>query len=308
MSIPSSAKQCRPRLLLNQDREQAVLASIHQIENVLLSRLKEYELSSTSEVHLAEGTVGIALFFAYLHASGLGPARQQAFDCLAPGFEALAAQPMGASLYAGFTGIAWTAQHINTLLGDSPDDIGSDIDLALETYLKQSPWNHDYDLISGLVGLGIYCLERADSPVARQCLELIVERLSELAEPDGGGLRWHTRANLLPPEQREDYPRGYYNLGLAHGVPGIIGLLGRIHAAGISRERSSRLLEGAVRWLLQQRLPQDAGSSFSSNSPPKMQRSGARCQSISRIARNASRIGAWLSNVKPGRRSGPAIA
>jgi lantibiotic biosynthesis protein len=264
MSIPSTARVRQLRLLLDQDQGQSVLASIHEIERTLASRLKDCELSSTSEVDLAEGTAGIALFFAYLHAAGLAPTRKLAFDCLTPAVNALAARPLTASLHSGFTGIAWAAQHITTLLVDSTDDIGGDIDLALETYLGHSPWNLDYDLISGLVGLGVYCFERENSPVATRCLELIVERLFELAEPSGGGLCWHTHASLLLPQERESCPQGYYNLGLAHGLPGIIALLGRVHAAGISREKSGRLLEGAVHWLLRQRLPHDAQSSFSS--------------------------------------------
>jgi lantibiotic biosynthesis protein len=258
----STAANLRPwRRLLDENRAQAVLTSLHDIEGALVSQLKGQEGLSTSNVHLSEGTAGIALFFAYLQASDMAPRRERPFDCLAPALEALAARRMTASLYSGFAGIAWAAQHVTELLGGSSDDLG-EIDLALETYLTQSPWNHQYDLINGLVGIGVYCLERASSPVATRCLELVVERLSELAERSGDGLRWHTRPDLLIPEQREKYPQGYYNLGLAHGLPGIIALLARMHAAGISREKTGQLLEGAVQWLLQQRLPPGTQSSF----------------------------------------------
>jgi hypothetical protein len=91
---------------------------------------------------------------------------------------------------------------------------------------------------------------------------LILERLAELAEVSGNGTTWFTPPELLPPQQRELYPNGYYNLGLAHGVPGIIALLGRMYSAGIAPARTSSLLDGAVRWLLQQRLPEKAKSSF----------------------------------------------
>jgi len=182
---------------------------------------------------------------------------------------------MTASLYAGFTGIALAVQHVSTLLGTSADDAGNEIDLALEIYLTQSPWNHDYDLIHGLVGVGVYCLERAN-PATMKCLELIVERLSELAEPSGDGLCWLTRPDLLRGWQREKYPQGHYDLGLAHGLPGIIALLGKIHAAGVSREKTGRLLGGAVQWLLRQRLPQRAQSSFSAFHIPGRQSEGCR--------------------------------
>jgi len=219
MCTPSAAGMRAWRPLLDEDQSQATLASIHEIKSALVSHFKSVDLSSNSNVCLAEGSAGIALFFAYLQASGLTPTKELGFDSLARGVEALAARPMTASLYNGFTGIAWAAQHITTLLNHTCDDIAGEIDLALETYLKHSPWVHDYDLTLGLVGLGVYSLERSKSPVAIRCLELIVERLSELAEPCGDGLRWHTPPHFLPPDQRKHYPQGYYNLGLAHGVP-----------------------------------------------------------------------------------------
>jgi lantibiotic modifying enzyme len=241
-----------------------------------VSHEKGADLSSTSDVYLAEGTAGIALFCAYSQTSKLAPMRELAFDYLAPAVDALAAQPMNASLFTGFAGIAWAAHHVTTLLGDPSYDLGSDIDVALETYLRHSPWNHRYDLMHGLVGVGVYCLERANCPAATRCLELIVERLSGLAAPSDIGLRWHTHPNLLSPHKKESHPQGYFDLGLAHGLPGIIALLGRIHAAGISREKTGRLLEGAVQWLLRQKLPDSSQSSFPALHVPGRQPEGCR--------------------------------
>src|SRR5262245_42051645 len=182
----SAATKLQPwRLPLDADRGQSVLASIHEIEGALVSHLRGGELSSVNKPDLAEGTAGIALFFAYLQAAHLATTGKLAADWLAPAVDALADQPMTASLYSGFTGIAWATQRVTTLLGDSSTVLAGDIDIALETYLSHSPWNHDYDLIKGLVGIGVYCLERVNTPIAMRCLELIVERLSELAEPSG---------------------------------------------------------------------------------------------------------------------------
>lgn len=276
MYTPPAAKLQPWRPLLNEDRGQAVLASIREIADTLVSHLKDNESLATSNVQLAEGAAGIALFFAYLQAAGLAATREMAFDCLAPGLDALTTRPMNASLFSGFTGIAWAVQHITALLGDSSDDIAGEIDCALETYLTHSPWTGDYDLLKGLVGLSVYCVERTHLPVAVRCLELIVEHLSESAESCGYGLRWLTHPHLTLPQQRANYPQGCYNLGLAHGVPGIIALLGRIHAAGIAREKSGRLLEGAVQWLLQQRLPYDSRSCFASILVPGRQPESCR--------------------------------
>jgi lantibiotic modifying enzyme len=53
----------------------------------------------------------------------------------------------------------------------------------------------------------------------------------------------------LPVWQRALAPDGYYNLGLAHGIPGIIAILARYVAAGVDVRRAQPLLESAVAYL-----------------------------------------------------------
>lgn len=148
--------------------------------------------------------------------------------------------------------------------GDAGDtDDGADaIDDALLGLVRMQPWSHDYDLISGLVGMGVYALERLPRPAARQCLEEILDRLDERAERGPHGITWHTPPEHLPPHQLALHPGGYYNLGLAHGVPGVIGLLGAMWAADVARPRVAALLEPAVAWLLSRALPPGLGARY----------------------------------------------
>src|SRR5262249_41099381 len=140
------------------------------------------------------------------------------------------------------TGLGWATEHLRThLCRLDADDINGEIDQTLAELLAQAPWKDDYDLVSGLVGYGVYALERLPSPGAVACLEAIVTHQEATSEEQSGGLTWWTRPELLPPHQHQMAPQGYYNLGLAHGVPGVIALLGRICAAGIAAERARRL-------------------------------------------------------------------
>jgi hypothetical protein len=127
-------------------------------------------------------------------------------------------------------------------------------------HLALSPWPGDYDLISGLVGFGVYALDRLPRPLAAACLERVVERLDELAQRDGDRVSWHTPARLLPEWQRKIAPGGYHNLGLAHGMAGVVGLLGAAAGAGALAPAGHRLLAGVVDWLLERRLPAGAGA------------------------------------------------
>jgi len=98
------------------------------------------------------------------------------------------------------------------------------------------------------------------------CLKLVVIRLEGIAKHTTSGITWHTAPELLPLATRKGFPQGYYNLGLAHGVPGIIALLGQICATADKHLQETRgkarpLLEGAVSWLLAQQ-PADQTQPF----------------------------------------------
>jgi lantibiotic modifying enzyme len=255
--------------LLDQDHAQAVLRSLAEVAEVLQNPDEKNQHGqadnefSAQPFSLGNGTAGVALFLAYLEKSGLFPgARQSAFAQMNRAIEAVANQYTSPALYGGFTGVGWAAEHVTKLLAESSEDLNSDLDSAVEQFVGVSPWKDDYDLISGLVGLGVYCLERGSSPAANHALELIVERLDETAERSEDAVTWFTPPSLLIRMQTEKHPDGFYNLGVAHGVPGVIALLGRIYASGIAKDKTSWLLERAVTWLLKQRLPAGANSSF----------------------------------------------
>ncbi|MGK3967591.1 lanthionine synthetase C family protein [Sorangium sp. So ce118] len=170
------------------------------------------------------------------------------------------------ALHGGFTGVAWLATHLMDM-GAGDEDPNEDIDAALQALLARSPWPFDYDLAGGLVGIGVYFLERLGGPsrraAARGCLELIVERLAELALPSSAGVAWFTPATHLPSWQRALAPKGYYNFGVAHGIPGILALLAQVCEANVGGARARELLGRGVDWLLAQ-PPAQGGFRFPS--------------------------------------------
>lgn len=223
---------------------------------ILASDVKDHALAVVSEIvaalpdpssagiadpSLSRGDAGLAVLCAYLARAGLDDG-ENAMQFLAQAVNAVSSQTMNSSLYRGFTGIAWAVAHLQEQLVDSESDPNEAIDEALKAYLDQSPWPNDYDLINGLVGMGVYGMERCPRASAIACLERIVERLDETAESSADDVTWSTRPHLLPERQREQCPDGYYNLGLAHGVPGVIAFLGELCAAGVALEKAKPLL------------------------------------------------------------------
>ena len=213
---------------------------------------------------LAGGKAGLAVFFAYLaQAWGITEYVEKVVAFLNQAVQAVADLEMPPSLFSGFTGVAWAVEHLQgRLLDPAAADDGEAIDEALLTYLDRSPRAGAFDLVSGLVGFGAYALERLPRPTAARCLERVVDRLDEMAEHTPEGITWFTPPAALQPRLREQFPFGCYNLGVAHGVPGVIGLLGEFCASGGASGRARGLLDGAVAWLQRQELTRDEGAGF----------------------------------------------
>jgi lantibiotic modifying enzyme len=224
---------------------------------------------------LAAGQAGQALFYTYLalHTAETAAA-DRAADLLDRAAETLASTPMAPTFYGGFPGVAWTMEHLRGRLfendddGDEADDPLQEIDQALLGPLSRSPWPGEYDLIGGLAGLGVYALERLPHPTAKALLEQVVDRLAELAETLDDGTAWFTPPERLPEWQREIHTRGIYNLGLAHGLPGVVAVLAGAVGAGVAAGRARPLLDSSVRWLLARRYEPGLASCFGSTYTP----------------------------------------
>src|SRR5262245_6820488 len=154
------------------------------------------------------------------------------------------AQPRELALFSGATAIAWSIAH---LAGpETAQVVCSVFDAATAHELARS--TGDFDLLGGAVGSGIYALELGEA--GRALAIRVLDHLERRARPRCGGAAWHTPPELLPDWPRALAPAGYWNLGLAHGSPGVIALLARFVSAGIEPARAQRLLDDAVAALL----------------------------------------------------------
>lgn len=198
--------------------------------------------------YLAGGSVGRALLHARF-ADDDPAQREAALACLRHALPALHSRGGPASLYAGAAGIGWVLAHLRGSLLDERDR-GASLDRALLTLLDRRPWPGHFDLISGLTGLGVYALERLDARDGPALLERVVARLAEMAVRDGDEVWWWTRPEWLADHARARSPQGHIDLGIAHGVPGLVALLGAACAVGVAADTARVLLVGAVSWLL----------------------------------------------------------
>lgn len=236
------------------------------------------------------------LFFAYAWAAQ--PTREELEEralALLAGINERLERPMSnMSLWDGLAGIAWLNAHFERVFVDAEEDASNDdlahqepledagpaLDRVLTQLVRKRPPD-DYDLISGLVGIGMLGIERADTTTGTDLVVAVIDELARRRVSDAAGSTLLTAPGLLPPWQREQAPAGYYNLGVAHGVPGVIGFLAHAQAAGCCTDGAAPLLEELVAWVLAQRYrAAPCGGGFANWAIPGHAREaagGARC-------------------------------
>jgi lantibiotic biosynthesis protein len=240
-------------ILTGDDRAQA-LSIVRQIGDALTAR------DPDDSPGLANGDAGVALFFAYAAlAEGTRGWGACADERLEHAIDAVVGGTMSASLYGGFTGIAWAEMHLRRSRWQ--EDPCQPVDEALVDHLDGGPWTLAYDLVEGLIGIGLYAVDRialgVGGEAARRCGALVLEHLERLA---AGG--WWTAPQLLVPETARRYPNGYQNLGVAHGVPAVLPLLA-LFAEHVDRDRAGRMLTETSRWLTDRQNGAGVGARYS---------------------------------------------
>jgi hypothetical protein len=236
---------------------------------------------SARNASLADGPAGMALFYHYLDQARPGRGYDEmALAHLETAIGATAELVASPSLYGGFSGVAWALEHLTGRLLEVPaegeEDPGEDVARALGDYVAHTPWLDEYDLIGGLVGFGVWAIERGTRPGGAEAASNVVRRLAETAERQEDGIAWRTPPSRLLESEAKNFPDGYINTGVAHGVPGVIGVLGAMRARGLGGEPVGELLEGAMTWLLGQGLPPGSPSRYGYHVAPGVETSPAR--------------------------------
>jgi len=221
---------------------------------------------------IAGGNMGLAIFydeaFRALREQQYEQSREARWNAAV---DQLASDTTIPHLFAGYCGVGWGTHFLGSRTpaesgeeDPDSDSVHEELEEALLQDLEEMREPANFDLIGGAVGWGLYSLERWPHPRAHRALERIVDFLERSAESTRDGIRWWTAPHLLPPWQREMYPAGYHNLGLAHGMPAIWVLLSQAIERGVRTDVAQRLLEGSVRWVLSKKIDAGTGSWFPS--------------------------------------------
>jgi hypothetical protein len=212
---------------------------------------------------VAQGDAGLALLCAYVDACSPG----QGWDFTAHGFLETAARaaerngvrPTG--LFTGLSGLAFVAWSLSRdgaryqrLLLELEDALLPQATRLAEALVgSEGVPVGDFDLISGLSGVGAYLLCRLDRPEVRAALEGVLSGLVALTRPGRATPAWYTPPALMADQgMAARYPTGNLNCGLAHGIPGPLALMSLALREGVEVPGLAESIRETSRWLIDQ--------------------------------------------------------
>lgn len=207
------------------------------------------------------GAAGITLLHAVRAQAGAGEAdamRPWASDMLRSPIVAAARQGIG--LYEGAPAVAYVltfvgtpaAERLLTALDDHVRRLTTErLDAALDRMDRgQFAATAEFDLISGLTGLGVYHLRRGNTAELHATLSYLV-RLTEPVTSGGQTLPgwWATGSpgTMWPVE-------GHGNFGLAHGIAGPLALLATAALRGHTVDGQKAAITRICQWLYSWRI------------------------------------------------------
>jgi lantibiotic modifying enzyme len=183
-------------------------------------------------------------------------------------------------LFSGVCGVAFSAWLLSRgasryqhLLASLEEAITQHLKKRVPQFLDQKHGyaSSQFDVISGLSGMGAYLLCRRSQPPVAEALTAVLHALILLSEDEQGVPHWFTPPALMSQEQwRGQFPDGLLDSGLAHGIAGPLALLALAKLEDVVVEGMDRALERMSTWLVEHRLEDDWGINWPCASPPRM--------------------------------------
>jgi lantibiotic biosynthesis protein len=224
---------------------------------------------------LAQGYAGLSLLFEQLDrcypGEGWHSVAHQYLEIAAHG--AAIQTNLIASAFGGLGGLAFATWYLSRSAARYQNLLET-LDRNLITRVKATIANlrdfhggvavNVFDVVSGLSGLGAYLLCRLDLKEPKSTVIDLIHFLIELSEEEAGLPRWHTPPHLSSQDDfmLQQFPNGYLNCGLAHGIPGPLAVLSLAHLAGVRCEGLEDAIDRLATWLASHRLDDEWGENW----------------------------------------------
>jgi len=220
---------------------------------------------------VSQGYAGLALLWGYLDScfpgEGWDVVGREHLELAVRDAEARSAIPAG--LFSGLSGLALGAWQLSRgglryrrLLTSLDEAIVQQLHGLAGSLRAQRDGVSigDFDVISGLSGMGAYLLRRRGEAAVATALATVIDALVELVSEGPDVPRWHTPTRFLWDEELlQLYPNGNLNCGLAHGLPGILAFLSLALLSGCEASGLREAIAHSAGWLCANRTDDEWG-------------------------------------------------
>lgn len=244
--------EARPEIVWRPILAGAEAAEARRVAIEIADELRTSPGAAAEAPGLARGLAGLSILFSYLARTGLCPdAADVADDLIARARALLIARPSSTSLFHGVTGLAFAYSYAveGSEAWHQSETIAATTEAVLDRVLSETQWQGHSDLLQGLIGLLVYCGSRSDDERLAPLISKLLALLHGCAEAVEDGVVWRTYPFDLAPRARELHPNGYFDLGLAHGGPGVMIALSEWANRGFLSSTSIDLATRTKRWL-----------------------------------------------------------
>lgn len=222
-----------------------------EIINIISTIANDLATTSSKSPSLIGDNAGISLFWEYLFLHSKNNLHHSyCVRCINSSLDAISTTSLSYNLSGGISGILWAYSHlanIGSININLNDVIKDDIHQFFADSAKYDIERFNYDYLHGGLSVLPYYLERSDNRFCRNCISEIIIGLEKKADELPEGISWMEGFHYISNNVKR------YNLGMAHGIPSILVLLGRVIEKDIASEKAEKLLERSINWLIAQK-------------------------------------------------------
>ena len=201
---------------------------MNNIDRKLEAQVIRAAIDQKHKYDLASGLAGVLLMETYFYHRWPTEMRRKNIESMvALLIEALADEEMPVSLWNGLVGVAYALEFLTASCPDivcpHVSEFIDDVDDLLLGYLENHGETRQYDLISGITGIGAYALTRTNRSAAKNLFVAVERELYRSLTDTGSGRTWFKRG--LNRQTAALAAEPVIDLGIAHGAPGVVLLL-----------------------------------------------------------------------------------
>lgn len=214
-----------------------------------------------SKIGALNGLAGIALFQFYYEES-FGLYSENSLNTVNFCIEKINEGQFSASYSNGLAGFGWLLNHLEEygfVEKGEFSSILSSIDAQMKYYLQQYILQDNYDFFHGALGCIFYFLKRTDlTRRYEEQISLLFSKLPDLYKT----IFDYDLCKLALSETIGGKLKKRLHLGPAHGISGIIAILGLAYDKNYFQEQSEQWLEKFTQLVLEAKMPPDSISAF----------------------------------------------